>query len=114
MPLLQRDVSAESLSRVSLSDLGLLHLLQLSSSLCPIGAFAYSQGLETAVERAWVTSEVTLADWVGGVGEHALARLDLPLLLQAHDAARAGDTTRLLRIGERLHATREARELSEQ
>jgi len=114
MPLPQRDASALSPSRVSLSDLGMLRLLQLSSSLCPIGAFAYSQGLETAVERGWVTSEVTLADWVGGVGEHALARLDLPLLLQAHAAARAGDTARLLSIGERLHASREARELSEQ
>jgi urease accessory protein len=114
MPLLQRNASATSLSGVSLSDLGLLRLLQLSSSLCPIGAFAYSQGLETAIERGWVTSEATLADWVGGVGEHSLARLDLPLLSRAHDAARAGDTSRLLSIGERVHASREARELSEQ
>jgi urease accessory protein len=97
-----------------LSDVGLLRLLQLASSLCPIGAFAYSQGLETAVERGWVSSESTLADWVGGVGEHALAQLDLPLLALAHAAARAGDTPRLLAIGERLHASREARELSEQ
>jgi urease accessory protein len=111
---LQRDASAVPDSSVSISDLGLLRLLQLSSSLCPIGAFAYSQGLETAIERGWVTSEASLADWVGGVGEHALARLDLPLLLRAHDAARVGDTERLLRIGERLHASREARELSEQ
>ena len=112
--LLQPTTAGVSLSRVSLSDLGLLRLLQLSSSLGPIGAFAYSQGLETAVERGWVTNEATLADWVGGVGEHTLARLDLPLLLQAYDAARAGDTARLLSIGARLHASREARELSEQ
>jgi urease accessory protein len=113
-PLLQRNASAVPGSSVSIANLSLLRLLQLSSSLCPIGAFAYSQGLETAIERGWVTSEASLADWVGGVGEHALARLDLPLLLRAHDAARAGDTERLLRIGERLHASREARELSDQ
>jgi len=113
-PLLQRETSAASVCSMSLSNLGLLRLLQLSSSLCPIGAFAYSQGLETAIERGWVSNEAQLTDWVGGVGEHALARLDLPLLLRAHEAARAGDTERLLRIGERLHASREARELSEQ
>lgn len=114
VPLLQRDAAAALPLGVSLSDLGLLRLLQLSSSLCPIGAFAYSQGLETAIERGWVTSEASLADWVRGVGEHALARLDLPLLARAHDAARAGDRAGLLRIGERLHASREARELSDQ
>lgn len=98
----------------ALSDLGLLRLLQLSSSLCPIGAFAYSQGLETAVERGWVASEAALADWVSGVGDHALARLDLPLLLRAHEAAQAGDAQRLLDIGEQLLASREARELMDQ
>jgi urease accessory protein len=114
MPLLQHNASTASLSRMSVSDLGLLRLLQLSSSLCPIGAFAYSQGLETAVERGWVTSEAGLVSWVGGAGEHTLARLDLPLLARAYDAARTGDTARLLGIGQRLHASREARELSEQ
>jgi urease accessory protein len=97
-----------------LSDPGLLRLLQLSSSLCPIGAFAYSQGLETAVEQGWVTSEAALAEWVSGVGDHALAWLDLPLLLRAHAAAAAGDTARLFGIGEQLLASREARELMDQ
>lgn len=114
IPLLQRNASPVPLSSVCVSDLGLLRLLQLSSSLCPIGAFAYSQGLETAVERGWVTCEATLASWVCGAGEHTLARLDLPLLSRAYEAARAGQTAQLLRIGERLHASREARELSEQ
>src|SRR5215468_2961236 len=50
----------------------LLRLLQLSSSLCPIGAFAFSQGLEHAVERGWVGNEAALGDWLLGVGRHAL------------------------------------------
>jgi urease accessory protein len=98
----------------SLAELALLRLLQLSSSLCPIGAFAYSQGLETAVERGWVVSEGSLEAWVGGLGEHALARLDLPLLLRAHQAARTGDEAELIRLGQRLLASREARELADQ
>jgi urease accessory protein len=98
-------------------DLGapaLLRMLQLSSSLCPIGAFAYSQGLEMAVERGWVTCENTLADWMLGLGEHALSKLDLPLLQRAHAAAEAGDEPRLLQLGMRLLASREAGELRDQ
>jgi urease accessory protein len=92
----------------------LLRMLQLSSSLCPIGAFAYSQGLETAVERGWVTSEASLRDWMLGLGAQALSKLDLPLLLQAYAAARSQDELRLMSIGARVLASREARELAEQ
>lgn len=101
-------------AQVQLNAPGLLRLLALSSSLCPIGAFAYSQGLETAVERGWVTSELALAEWITGLGAHGLALLDLPLLIRAHAAWRAGDTDRVLAIAERMHANREARELLEQ
>jgi urease accessory protein len=92
----------------------LLRMLQLSSSLCPIGAFAYSQGLEAAIERGWVSSEGELAAWMLGLGGHALSKLDLPLLLRAHTAALAGDHAELLRIGERVLCSREARELADQ
>jgi urease accessory protein len=92
----------------------LLRLLQLSSSLCPIGAFAFSQGLEQAVERGWVRDESTLGEWLLGVGRHALARLDLPLLLRSHAAWQRGDVASALGIAGRLLANREARELWEQ
>src|SRR5262245_59485579 len=92
----------------------LLRLLQLSGSLRPIGAFAYSQGLEQAVERGWVTDEAAVGEWLLGVGGHALARLDLPLLLRAHAAWRRGALAEALGIVERVLANREARELWEQ
>jgi urease accessory protein len=92
----------------------LLRMLQLSSSLCPIGAFAYSQGLETAIERGWVTSEGDLREWLLGLGVHALSKLDLPLLLRAHRAATRRDQPRLFAIAERVLASREARELADQ
>jgi urease accessory protein len=92
----------------------LLRLLQLSSSLCPIGAFAFSQGLEQAVERGWVADEGALSEWLLGLGRHALARLDLPLLLRAHAAWQSDDVAQASSIAERLLANREARELWEQ
>jgi urease accessory protein len=92
----------------------LLRLLQISSSLCPIGAFAFSQGLEHAVERGWVRDEGTLADWLMGLGRHGLARLDLPLLMHAHGFWKQGEPARALALCERVLANREARELREQ
>jgi urease accessory protein len=92
----------------------LLRLLQLSSSLCPVGAFAYSQGLETAIERGWVGDEHSLVAWLCGLGEHGVARLDLPLLLRAFDAALRWDEPQLFAIAERVLANREARELADQ
>ncbi len=92
----------------------LLRLLQLSSSLCPIGAFAYSQGIESAVEHGWINDEASLVAWLCGLGQHNLACLDLPLLRLAHAAWDRADEAGAMLIGERLLANREARELREQ
>lgn len=92
----------------------LLRLLQLTSSLCPIGAFAYSQGLENAVEQGWVCDAPTLTSWLCGIGRHNLALLDLPLLIAAHAAWQRRDDVSAMSIGARVLANREARELVEQ
>ncbi|MEH6563414.1 MAG: urease accessory protein UreF, partial [Marinobacter sp.] len=41
-------------------DLALLGLMQLVSPALPIGAFAWSQGLESAFELGWVENEADL------------------------------------------------------
>jgi urease accessory protein len=92
----------------------LLRLLQLTSSLCPVGAFAYSQGLENAVEQGWVRDAPSLTDWLCGLGLHNVARLDLPLLISAHSAWHRDDDALAVRMGARVLANREARELVEQ
>jgi urease accessory protein len=92
----------------------LLRLLQLSSAVLPIGAFAYSQGLEGAIERGWLPDEAALVRWLSGVGGHALTCLDLPLLLRMHDAWLGADAERAGELSELLLAQRESRELREQ
>lgn len=92
----------------------LLRLLQLSSAVLPIGAFAYSQGLEGAIERGWLPDEAALVRWLSGVGAHSLACLDLPLLLRLHEAWLAADEERAGALSELLLAQRESRELREQ
>lgn len=86
-------------------------LLQLTSPLLPVGAYAYSNGLETAVARGWIHDESSVSTWVHGVVEHNLGRLDLPLFLRLYAAWGRGDDTEAQHWSQRLVASRESAEL---
>jgi len=42
-----------------------LRLLQLCSANLPTGAYAFSQGLETATEEGWVSNFDQAYEWLG-------------------------------------------------
>ena len=88
----------------------LLALLHLSSPALPIGAFAYSSGLESAIELGWVRNEAGLQSWLGGM-LHGLAYLDVPVLLRLANADARGDRDQLAMWSDFLRASRETREL---
>jgi urease accessory protein len=69
-----------------LNPAGLVRLLQLASPALPIGAFAFSQGLETAVELGFIRDEASARDWLLGTLEAGLVHLDLPVLLRLCEA----------------------------
>ncbi|MEE4277695.1 MAG: urease accessory UreF family protein [Halieaceae bacterium] len=87
-----------------------LHLLHLSSPALPIGAYAYSQGLEYAIEAGWVEGSA-LRDWLADGLQLGLAGLEVPVLLRALAAAGAGDTAALASWNDLILANRETREL---
>ena len=62
----------------------LLTLTQWLSPAYPIGAFAWSHGLERAVQRGDVTNRDSLADWLKAVLEQGAGRSDAILLTVAH------------------------------
>ena len=70
----------------------LLHLLTWLSPAFPTGAYAYSHGLEWAVEAGDVRDEATAMAWLGDVLRHGAGRSDAILLRHAH---RARDATTL-------------------
>ena len=70
----------------TLSDLGLLRILQLSSSSLPVGGYSFSQGLEFAIEEHWLKNSFDVRDWIATVLEHAIAKTDLPLLIRLVEA----------------------------
>ncbi len=92
----------------------LLRLLQLTSPALPVGAFAYSQGLEYAVHARWVHDEVTAQEWICSLMREAVARLDVPLLARLYHAWENDDEEALHYWSAYLHASREARELQEE
>ena len=95
-----------------LPDLPLLRLMQLASPALPIGAFAYSQGLEQATLQGWVTDEVSAGDWIGGVVTQVLPRLDVPVMAELYAAWAANDLERVRFLSQFLHACRESAELA--
>lgn len=93
-------------------DLALLGLLQLVSPALPIGAFAFSQGLESAFELGWVSDEASLGDWLEGVLEDGLTRCELPALARLQAAWAAGDGEAVAEWDQWLAANRETAELA--
>ena len=91
--------------------LALLRLLQLASPALPVGAFAYSDGLEYAVHAGWVRCASTAQAWILGRLRGCLGRVDAPMLLRLHDAWAAGDTARATAHSQMLLAMRESAEL---
>ena len=95
---------------VAVSGVALTRLLQLVSPALPIGAFAYSQGLEQAVASGWVTDEATAAEWLLGLLHHGVGTLDLPVLERLIDAWRTDNLARVDAWSAWLAACRPTRE----
>lgn len=93
-------------------DMALLGLMQLVSPALPIGAFAFSQGLESAFELGWVTDEESLGEWLFGVLDDGLARCELPVLARLQVAWAAADGEAISYWNDWLHANRETAELA--
>jgi urease accessory protein len=74
----------------------------------PTGAFAYSHGLEWAVEAHDITNETNLQTWLSDVIAHGTGRTDTILLRHAHRAA--GDLATLTELASLAYATASCRE----
>ncbi len=94
-----------------MTDLAMLRLWQLISPALPVGAYAYSGGLESAIEAQSVHDVDSAQQWLQGVLTHALARVDLPLFARLYAAWQHQDFDQVNHLNARLLAMRESREL---
>ncbi|MGJ8647559.1 urease accessory protein UreF [Marinomonas colpomeniae] len=93
------------------TDSSLLRLLQLSSVSLPVGGYAFSQGMEYAIDEGWLKNKIDVAQWVGLQIQQSVARVDLPVLRLCMAAAEQQDNERLFELNDLALACRETKEL---
>ena len=75
-----------------------LPLLVWLSPAFPVGAFAYSHGVESAVETGDIHDAATLRDWLGDLLARGAGRNDAVILAEAWRAARRCDVDALVEV----------------
>lgn len=94
------------------TDANLCRLMTWMSPSFPVGAYAYSHGLEYAVENGLVRDAGELTRWITGILVFGGGRLDAGLFRWAWDAVRDGDRDMLSRVVERASVLRGSAELA--
>jgi urease accessory protein len=107
-----RDVATMSKDHAPMRDLhAMLRLCLLVSPALPVGAYAYSQGLEYAVQVGWVADESSAFDWLQGMAHHSVGTLDLPILLRLYRAWQSDDAAAVSFWNAQLIASRGTAEM---
>lgn len=92
----------------------LLRLLHLASPALPVGGFAYSQGLEWAIEDGQVKDSQSAKDWIKDCLYLVMARQELILWACCFDAVKRKDYELLCALNQRIYALRETSELRDE
>lgn len=92
----------------------LLALLQLVSPALPVGAYTYSEGLETLVQSQQILTAAQLETWLRQELTYGAIRVESAILDWAYRAAIAADHSQLEHWNQWLSALRETEEIREQ
>ncbi len=100
----------------------LLTLLQLTSPALPVGAYSYSEGLETSIvgvaspweNRGSISSAVDLQIWLTESLAIGSISMEVAIFIRAYRAEERGDREKVLYWNHWLSATRESAELQQQ
>lgn len=69
---------------ITIDEQALLKLLQLASPALPVGAFSYSEGLETLVAQGYLLASDALQNWLVQELRYGSVRLDVAIATRAH------------------------------
>jgi urease accessory protein len=97
-----------------LGDMALLNLLQLTNSALPVGAYSYSEGLETLVDAGKIQDEQSLNHWLVQELYFGAIRLEAAVMVRAYRALKLGDIEALNYWNVWVSAAKETEELREQ
>jgi urease accessory protein len=91
--------------------LALVRLLQLASPALPIGAYSYSQGLESVVAKGLVHDEKSAGRWIGELLDGVMASGEAAILWRLLAAVERGEWADCENWNARFRASRETAEL---
>ena len=91
--------------------LALVRLLQLASPALPVGAYSYSQGLESACEAKIVRDKGSARHWINDVLRFNIATMEAPILARLFRAWQAEDSDAASYWNQYFLASRETMEL---
>jgi urease accessory protein len=94
-----------------MADASLLRLLQLASPSLPIGAYSYSQGMESAIDAGLVHDAASARGWIHMALIEMVARFDAPLQWRLLCAFAERDGAAVCDWSERWLASRDTAEL---
>ncbi|MBD2080919.1 urease accessory protein UreF [Leptolyngbya sp. FACHB-17] len=98
----------------TLTNPALLRLLQLASPALPVGAYSYSEGLETLIDRGIIKTVDDLEHWIVQELQYGAARLEAAMLARSHRATIAQNFDQVLYWNQWFTAARETEELRSQ
>ena len=106
--------AADPSNASSLPAPALLSLLQLANSALPVGAYSYSEGLETLVQTGCLKTDQDLQHWLMQELGYGGIRLEAAIALRAYRAVETQSPEQLQRWNQWLSAARETEELRQQ
>ncbi len=98
----------------NLPDGALLRLLQLASPALPVGAYSYSEGLETLVNQGAIRAAADLEQWLSQELRWGAIRVDGAVMVRSYQAVQAQDWPQVTAWNRWLSAARETEELRSQ
>ncbi len=107
-------IDTKGLMIPTMNETTLLSLLQLASPALPVGAYSYSEGLESLVDAGIIKDVATLEHWLIQELTYGAARLEAAVMLRAYQSFAQGDFSKIIYWNQWLTATRETEELREQ
>jgi urease accessory protein len=96
---------------ITLTNASFLSLLQLASPSLPVGAYSYSEGLETLVENDTINSYETLKQWLIAELNYGAIRLDTAVMIRIYRAVEIDNLSMLSDWNQWLSAARDTQEL---
>jgi len=91
--------------------LSILNLLQLASPALPVGAYSYSEGVETLVEWGAIADAKGLQHWLERELQFGAIRIEAAVMVRAYNSVSSSDFTGLDYWNCWLSAARETEEL---